>query len=1098
MNAARLLSELESAGAQLDISEDGRLRVRAARGQLSDEIKSRIAANKATLLELLAQRSSVSSARIARVPRDGALPLSFFQERLWVLNRLDPDDTAYNLVTVWISPGPIDAERVADGLREIARRHEILRSIVVDDSGVPLVKVLEPSEIPIHILDWSAELEQHGPNPSEVAAKVRFDLARDVPIRFVLSRNPDGRVGILVCAHHIAVDAWSMQVLRREVEAVFTGATGGTADARGEALQYVDYAAWQRASFDERTMSGPLDWWSERLKGVPPVSTFPPDLTRSTQARGLTRDFLLNGDVSAGVRILVREEGVTVYMALVAACAAALQFHTGQGDLVLGSPMGYRERPEFENVIGPFVNLLALRLDLSDDPTFAELLARVRTAVLDAYEHREVPFEKLIERVNPVRSLEHGPLIQVAVVQHAASVGDAVRLESGGATFDLMWVVRDQDGLLQGGLEYRSDLYSESAIASIAARLEAVLAAAVANRHQRLSEMPLLLERERQQVLASFNDTDRVRAHESFSVQFARQALVNPSAVAVSCAGETITYAALNQRANRLALYLAGVGVGPGDVVGLVLARSIDLVASVIAVHKSGAAYVPLAPDFPADRLSYMLADSGARALISSGAVPRGMVVGHGIRHIDLEVERADIDAQAEGDIAVGGAPDDLAYMIYTSGSTGRPKGVRVLHGGVSNFLESMRREPGLSADDVLAAVTTLSFDIAVLELCLPLIVGARIELVPETTASNGPALMRLLAESRATIMQATPSTWRLLLESGWRSDDGFRALCGGEPLPRELADRLLERVTQLWNLYGPTETTIWSTVDRVAAKGPVYIGHPIDNTHVYVRNGQGQLLPPGIAGEIFIAGAGVAEGYHQRPELTAERFLADPYRAGERAYRTGDLGRWTYDGRLEHLGRTDHQVKVRGFRIELGEIESVLSAHAAIKRALVLTRDAGVGDVRLVAYVVFEPGEDLTVSEVRRHLRQKLPDYMIPAVVVTLDDVPLLPNGKIDRSALPDPFAGAVRQRADYVAPASKVEETLAAIWCELLKLPRVSVEENFFELGGHSLLALRVATQVHERLGWRMDPRMLFFQNLRQVATAADEALRAVAAEP
>ncbi|MFN7985362.1 MAG: amino acid adenylation domain-containing protein [Vicinamibacterales bacterium] len=1085
MNSARdLLAELTSLGVRLAVSEDGRLRVSATRGQLSPEIKDTIAANKAALVDLLMHGSPAIVSAIPRLSQDGDVPLSFFQERLWVLHRLDPTNTAYNIVTVVTSPQPVAMQQVSDGLREILRRHAVLRSVVTDVNGVPQAKAVDPAMVPVQIVEWSERLESEGQKAIEQATRQAFDLSHDLPIRFSLCQLPDGRVVILVIAHHIAVDAWSMQVLKREIDAVFAGRL---AELPEPAVQYADYAAWQRASFDERTISAPLDWWAERLKGAPPVSTFPPDLTGRNQALGLTREFMLSAEVSSGVRALAREEGVTVYMTLVAACAAALHFHTGQGDLVLGSPMGFRERPELESVIGPFVNLLALRIDISDDPTFVDLLARARMSVLDAHEHRDVPFEKLVERINPVRSLDHGPLIQVAIVQHTANAGETLRLDSGGAIFDVMWVVRDHDGKLQGGLEFRADRYSEAAIASIAARFEAILTAAVTHRHERLSAMPFLLERERQQVLTTFNDTERPRPHESFASRFARQAAATPDLTAIVCAGESLSYEALNRRANQLARYLSGCGIGPGGFVGVHVPRTLDLVVALIAVHKSGAAYVPLDPDFPVERLSYMLADSGARALMSRGPVPAALAVGAEVRHIDLTALGSEVDALPDSDVAIGAGPADIAYMIYTSGSTGRPKGVRVRQGGVSNFLLSMQREPGLTATDVLAAVTTLSFDIAVLELCLPLVVGARIELVPKTTASNGAALTRLLNEARVTVMQATPSTWRLLLESDWHPPAGFRALCGGEPLPHEVAERLLDKVTELWNLYGPTETTIWSTVEHVTKSVPITIGHPIDNTRVYVRNAQGQLLPAGIAGEIFIAGDGVAEGYHQRDELTADRFLPDPYRPGGRMYRTGDVGRWSNDGRLEHLGRTDHQVKVRGFRIELGEIESTLVAHPAIRRAIVLTRDAGVGDVRLVAYLIFEPDEDLTVSDVRRHLRQTLPDYMIPAVVVRIDEAPLLPNGKLDRAALPDPFAGATHARADYVAPAPGMELTLATIWRNLLKVPRVSAEDNFFELGGHSLLALRVATEVQAQIGWRMDPRMLFFQNLRQIAAAA-----------
>ncbi len=487
-----------------------------------------------------------------------------------------------------------------------------------------------------------------------------------------------------------------------------------------------------------------------------------------------------------------------------------------------------------------------------------------------------------------------------------------------------------------------------------------------------------------------------------------------------------------------------------------------------------------------------MLEDSGAQVLLTSGEAADAVTAPDGVRCVDpVGHDAAAIAAQSGANPEPLAGATDPAYVIYTSGSTGRPKGVVVPQGALANFLASMAIEPGLAADDVLAAVTTVSFDIAGLELYLPLTVGARVELASRDTATDGAALADWLAQCQATVLQATPATWRLLLESEWTPVRSLRAFCGGEPLPRDLADRLLERVDQLWNLYGPTETTIWSTAQRVApAPDAISIGRPIANTQIYVLDAQGEPVPMGVPGELCIGGAGVATGYHERAELTAERFVADPFsdQTGARLYRTGDLARWDGQGRLHHLGRLDHQVKVRGYRIELGEIEAALSAHPAVRQAVVMGREAGPADVRLVAYLAFEPGEDLTASDVRRFLRKQLPDYMIPSVVAAVDAVPLTPNGKVDRAALPDPFRHAVQTTRDFVAPEAGDEQVMAEIWREILQVERVGAEDNFFELGGHSLLSLRVANAVHKRLGWRMDARTLFFQNLRQVvATAA-----------
>jgi amino acid adenylation domain-containing protein len=600
----------------------------------------------------------------------------------------------------------------------------------------------------------------------------------------------------------------------------------------------------------------------------------------------------------------------------------------------------------------------------------------------------------------------------------------------------------------------------------------------------RLAALPLLPPAERS-LLRQWNTThapypqDRV-----FARMFEDQVARSPDAIAVSFEGATLSYAELNARANAVAHRLRTLGVGPGLLVALCVPRSLDLLAALLGIQKSGGAYVPLDPDYPSQRLEYMLADSGAKVLVTADQATNRLDIPDGVETLDLaaltEMDSADNPPAAAG-------PQDTAYVIYTSGSTGRPKGVAVPHGALLNFLCSMQDNPGVTAEDVLAAVTTVSFDIAGLELYLPLMIGARIELVSRTTAADGPALAQQLVASGASVLQATPATWRMLLEAGWSGPPGFRALSGGEPLPRDLADAILAQVDELWNLYGPTETTIWSTLDLVERDGaPMTIGRPIANTQIHILDRAGEPTPIGVAGEICIGGAGVAIGYLGQLGLTAERFTPDSQseQPGARLYRTGDLGCWGADGKLRHLGRLDHQVKIRGFRIELGEIETLLRGHDAVREAVVVVREAQPADQRLVAYLVYHDGEDLTPNEVRRYLREQLPDFMIPSIVMTMESLPLTPNGKMDRSALPDPFRAALRTAVAYNPPAPGAEQMIAEIWQSILALERVSADDNFFELGGHSLLSLRVAHAVEKQTGYRMDPRTLFFHTLRQVA--------------
>jgi amino acid adenylation domain-containing protein len=1083
LKVEELLSRLSSLGVTL-VAEDGRLRVNAPRGVLDDNLKADIAASKEALIAALQHRGAAVSASIEPVSRTGPLPMSRFQERLWILQRMDPLSTAYNFATVFRNDAGVTVPQALAALRAVIERHEILRAAFTEVDGIPAMRPLPPDATPVEVrnLDQIGATERTARIRADAEAEVRkpFDLAGAPPVRFVIYSDASGAIATLLCAHHIALDAWSVTLLAHEV-----GAGGTPVCAQGAGLQYADYAAWQHSALDPLSAGPELQWWDRYLAGAPQLSVFPPDLLEGQDAAGATLTVVWDARLAADLRALVRGEGATVYMALLAACATALRWHTGQEDFVLGSPQGIRERTELEKIIGPFVNLLLLRVDATGNPTFRELLRRTRDTMLAAHEHRHVPFETLLERLKPARNLRHSPLFQIALVQHNAPEQTPESMSvSGGAMHELTWFVRETSQGLECTFEYRADLYSAALIERIAAHLQTILRRAVEDGDRRLGELPTLTVPE-QEALDRFNATRREYPRTLFIAEFERRAAADPDRLALSYEGETLTYGDLNARANRLAHLLRACGVARGVLVALCVERSESLLVALLAVQKAGGTYLPLDPGFPAERLRFMLEDSGCAVLVTSGALADELELQPRIRVIDL-AGAAEVQSQPVGNLPLENGLDDIAYLIYTSGSTGTPKGVRVPHSALTNFLWAMLHEPGIASSDVLAAVTTVSFDIAGLELYLPLLGGARIELIPREIASDGPALAAVLEDRGVTVLQATPSTWRLLIEAGWPGSRNFRAFCGGEALPGELVAALLERCGELWNLYGPTETTIWSCAERVTSDELVTIGRPIANTRIYIVGRAGELLPLGAPGEIYIGGDGVASGYHARPDLTAERFITASFAVGDRVYRTGDLGRWLPDGRLEHLGRLDHQVKIRGFRIELGEIESALAALPAVRQAVVVAREVGPSDRRLVAYIAWQAGEDMTVSEVRRHLRGKLPDYMIPALVVTLEAVPLTPNGKIDRAALPDPFREATLPAAQHEPPVSEMERLLAAVWTEVLKIERVGVHDNFFELGGHSLLSLRVATAVHARCGWRMDPRMLFFQTLGQIAAA------------
>ena len=733
-----------------------------------------------------------------------------------------------------------------------------------------------------------------------------------------------------------------------------------------------------------------------------------------------------------------------------------------------------------------------LRLDLSDDPTFIELLLRARAAVLDAHEHRHTSFEKLVERLQPARSLNRSPIFQTAVVLHNAAQDEDLEIHGGGAIHDMTWFVRENEDGIAGSLEYRSDIYAAETAARVVRHLEMLLRSAVANPMSPLGSLALINSDERRALILAGQSKPTSVDLTPFPRQFERQVACTPTRCAVVFGDASLTYDELNRRANRLARHLLSLGARKGTCVGVCLERGLDLLAVLIAIQKCGAAYLPLDPRHPAQRRAYMLQDSGCALLVVNAATADAGGQASSVRLLDIEANAGDIASLEDTDLPHAPEVGDPVYLIYTSGSTGKPKGVAISHGNLCNFLSSMRKEPGVSPDDVLAAVTTISFDIAGLELYLPLLVGARIEMIDQETATDGELLKVRLEQSGATIMQATPTTWRQLVEAGWNGGAGFRALCGGESLPRDLADDVLRRVGILWNMYGPTETTIWSSLARVeSGTEPICIGRPIANTDIYILDRHGEPVPIGVPGEIFIGGEGVAIGYHAKPELTAQRFVADRLsgRPGARLYATGDLGKCSTDGRYVHLGRLDAQVKIRGMRIELGEIEAALGAIPEVQSGIVVARETAPGEGRLVAYVVYRPGQDLTVSEVRRHLRRTLPDHMIPSVVVMLDTVPLTPNGKIDRQALPDPFISSGRTSSTE-PPSPGIEQQMADIWCEYLEVESIGANDNFFELGGQSLLALRVAAAVERKIGRRMDPRSLFFQTLRQVSAHAASA--------
>lgn len=1108
MTPAELLTHLRLNDASI-AAEGDQLRLNAPSGVVTPALREALAANKPALLALL--QSHPQGAPWSQAAGWRA-PLSFAQRRMWMLDRLSGTSAAYNLSGAMRLHGPLDVPALQGAFGEILRRHAVLRTRFETDGDEP-VQVVQPAaafELPLVDLS-SLSGEQQAARLAAIgseAADRPFDLATGPLLRVQLLRlAPDDHV-LLAVTHHIVSDGWSMAVFLRELGELYAACRAGRPSPLPELpLQYSDFARWELTRIQGEGLEAELAFWRERL--APPLSVLELPMARPRPPlqsfAGAELHHRLPESLAERLRARAEAAQSTLFMLLLAAFKILLFRHSGQADVLVGTPVANRARLATEGLIGFFANTLVLRSDLSGNPSFSALLQQVRAVVLDAERHQSLPFDKLVEELRPQRDASRNPFFQAMfVLQHAGEMVPRLeglevtlppRAESRTSRFDLSATFREGPGRLDFTLEYNTDLFDAETMRLLAERFEVLLGGIADDPDTAIGRLPLLTAGERQALLLDWNDS-RVEWSDAATLPelFARTARSRPDAIALSFEGRAVRYGDMAGQVFRLARRLRSLGVGPGSLVGVCLERELRLPVALLGVLAAGGAYVPLDPGFPPERLGYMLEDSGAAVLLTAGDVASDIEVAQGVAVIDLDADDTALADFEAGPLEATATARDPAYVIYTSGSTGRPKGVAVPHGALSNFLRSMQREPGLDAADVMAAITTVSFDIAALELFLPLIVGARIELLSRDVAADGFELSQSLARAGATVLQATPATWRLLLEADWKPERPLRAFCGGEALPRDLADAVLSRVSELWNLYGPTETTVWSTVARVApAPAAITIGRPIANTQVYVLSPEIEVQPVGVPGELWIGGEGVALGYHRRPELTAERFLPDRFgpRPDGRLYRTGDLARWDAQGRLQHLGRLDHQVKVRGFRIELGEIESELSAHPAVKHALVMARDASAGDARLVAYLVFHPGQDLTASDVRRHLRRRLPDYMIPAIVVSVAAMPLTPNGKIDRAALPDPFEHAERVAArSHVPPAPGLEETLARIWREALQVDRVGAEDNFFELGGHSLLSFKVVSAVERSTGWRMDPRMLFFQSLRQLAAAGMQA--------
>lgn len=1021
-------------------------------------------------------------------------PLSFGQQQLWLLAQLIPNTPVYNEAVTVHLPGPLDVAALEQSFNEILRRHEAWRTSFPTVDGQPVQKIHPAPTLSLPIVDLQylpeSEREAEALRLATEDTQQSFDLAHGLLLRATLMRLDDADHRLFLTLHHIIFDGVTVyQVFLPELRALYEAFAAGQPSLLPDLpIQYADFAAWQREWLQGKVLAEQLAYWKKQLAGAPTTLALPSDRPRPALPtyRGAIRSFALSKSLTDALRAFSGREASTLFMTLAAAFNTLLYRYTGQEDILIGTATSGRKLPEVQRLMGVFINILVMRTNLSGNPPFHELLRRVREVTVEATAHPDIPFEYLVKELQPDREMGQNPFFQVLLMLEPAVPAlpsgwtlTHMEVETGTSKFDLSLILEDRPEGLLALFEYSTDLFEAATIERLVGHFQTLLEGIVAHPEQRLSDLPLLTAAERQQLLVERNTTQvaypqDMCLHQLFEAQVER----TPGAVAVVYKGMRLTYRELNVKANRLAHHLRQLGVGPEVLVGLCMERSLDMVVGLLGILKAGGAYVPLDPTYPPERIAFMLSDAQVPVLLTQQRLVIQLAT-QTAQVVCLDSDEAELVQHSGANPLAMATSDNLAYVIYTSGSTGRPKGVQVLHHALVNFLLSMRQQPGLTAEDTLLAVTTLSFDIAALELFLPLIVGTRLVIASQDIVANGAALAEILARSHVTVMQATPITWRILLAAGWQGDQHLKILCGGEALPLELARQLLPKAASFWNMYGPTETTIWSSICKIEpGDKSVSIGHPIANTQIYLLDAQLQLVPIGVPGELYIGGDGLARGYLNRPELTTERFIPDPFsnRPGARLYKTGDLARYRSDGTIEVIGRLDHQVKIRGFRIELGEIEEILRQQPEVLEAVVVAREDLHGDKRLIAYIVAAQGHSPTINKLWSYLKEKLPEYMVPSAFVLLDALPLTPNGKIDRRALPAPESTMHTAEETFVAPALPLHYQLISIWEELLDVRPIGIRNNFFYLGGHSLLAARLIHRMEQVLGKKLPLATLF----------------------
>ncbi|MBN3911077.1 MAG: amino acid adenylation domain-containing protein [Nostoc sp. NMS1] len=1117
MITEQFLANLQTKDIKIWIDGD-QLGCRAPKGVMTADIQQELKERKTEILAFLKEAQTATQSNsfpLVPVSRDKELPLSFAQQRMWFLYQLDKESPFYNESCQLRIVGKLSVTALEQSLNEIIRRHEALRTSFAVREGIPFQAIVSTVTINIPVVDLQGLPEASVQQIVTQEVRKPFDLDSIPLLRATLLRQEVESHLLILTMHHIITDGWSMGIFFKELEVLYHAFTKGQPNPLPElTIQYADFALWQRKWLTKEVQEKQLEYWKQQLADVPPLLELPTDYPRPPVQTfsGATKKFQIEEHLTSQLLILSQKSGVTLFMTLLAAFGILLHRYSGQDDICIGSPFANRDRQETESLIGCFVNTLVLRTHFEENPSFSQFLQQVRSVVWDAHAHQDVPFEQVVEALQPERSLSYNPLFQVVFVLENFSL-DTLELpdisltpqmvERGTSQFDLsLSIWQTQKGLI-GSWEYNSDLFQADTIARMTLHFQTMLSAIVAHPDQRIRELPLLTESERHQLLVEWNHNQAEYPRDKCIHQlFEAQVKQTPNATAVIFGDQQLTYAKLNARANQLAHYLQTLGVKPEVLVGLCLERSLEMVVAMLGILKAGGAYVPLDPEYPQERLSFILEDTQLSVVLTQEKLGDRLRRGFAERKADvicLDSNWDIINQQTKQNPTTSTKAQDLAYVMYTSGSTGQPKGVAVDHRAV-NRLVINTNYIDIKPTDVIAQASNYAFDAATFEIWGALLHGARLVGVSKDLALSPRNFADFMRSQGISVLFLTTALFNQIAQEVPSAFNSLRHLLfGGEAVDPKLVKEVLKNGApqRLLHVYGPTENTTFSSwylvQDVPEGATTIPIGQPISNTQIYLLDSQLQPVGISVPGELYIGGDGLAREYLNRLELTQEKFILNPFSSqpGDRLYKTGDKGRYLSDGNIEFLGRIDYQVKIRGFRIELGEIEAVLSQHDNVQVSCVILREDIPGETcterlalseversrskRLVAYIV--PQKQMTLTgELRQFLVNKLPPYMVPQAFVILNALPLTPNGKVDRRALPTPDTATRNLSTGIVLPRSPIEAQLAQIWSEVLGVERIGVNDNFFELGGHSLLATQVMSKINSTFELDLSIKMMF----------------------